>query len=113
MLPVSTVLRKAAFSAVEPALEAEPPVPATSGLEEVAAHGAHRAQLRRRGLRAGFPQRLGDLRVRLELGQRRAGADAIAVDAARHDRTDVYQRLGVHEPVAEQRHELGAAGERA
>src|SRR5204863_10166481 len=61
--------------AVQVALEPEPPVPATRGLEKVPAERAHRAELRRRRERARLAQHLGDLGIHLELGERRCGAD--------------------------------------
>src|SRR5439155_25352312 len=53
-----------------------------------------------------------DLYIDLELGERRSRTDAVRVDAAGHDPGDVDERLGVRKAVAEQRHELGPAGER-
>ena len=53
----------------------------------------------------------GDLGRRLQLGQRRAGADRPPGDPARHGRAHVDERLGLDDPVAQQRHELGAARE--
>ena len=57
--------------------------------QEVAADRAHRAQLRRRGEPARLAQRVRDLRVGLELGERRARADRRPVDrrAGRRART--------------------------
>ncbi len=51
----------------------------------------------------------GIVRIHLELGQRRAGADAAAVDAARDDPAHVDERVAVQDPVAQQRHHLRAA----
>src|SRR2546430_14266814 len=112
VLAVSAVLGKATLSPVQPALEAEPPVPAAGGLEEVPTDRAHRAQLWRRRLGAGFAESLRDLYIDLELGERRSRTDAVRVDAAGHDPGDVDERLGVRKAVTEQRHELGPAGER-
>ena len=113
VLAVRTVPGKATISAVEPAVEAEPPVPAAGGLEQVPAERPHGAQLRRRRLATGLAESLGDLRIGLELGERRSGTDPVPVDATRHDTGDVNQRLGVREPVAEQWHELGSPGQRS
>src|SRR5439155_10596999 len=112
VLAVSAVLGKATLSPVQPALEAEPPVPAAGGLEEVPTDRAHRAQLWRRRLGAGFAESLRDLYIDLELGERRSRTDAVRVDAAGHDPGDMDERLGVRKAVTEQRHELGPAGER-
>ena len=113
MLAVSAVLGEAPLAAVQPAVEAEPPVPAAGGLEEVPTDRAHRAQLRRRRLRASRAQGLRDLRVGFELGESCSGADAAPVDAARLDPGEVDKRLGLREPVTEQWHELGSTGERS
>ena len=112
MLAVLPGLREADVAAVQPARELEPPVPAARRLAEVAADRPHRAELRRGGLRARLAQRGGDLRVDLELGERRAGADPRAVDPARHRVGQVDERVRVDDPVAEERDEVGAAGER-
>ena len=111
MLAVCAVLRETPLSTVEPAVEAEPPVPAARGLQEVAPDRPHRAQLGRRGLRARLPQGLRDLRVDLELRQRRSRADRRPVDAARNGVRDVDERVRRDEVVAKQRHEVGAAGQ--
>ena len=110
MLPVARVARVAA---VQSARELEPPVPAAGRLEQVAADRAHVPELRRRGQPARLAQRRGYLRRRLELRQRRAGADRVSGDPARHGPAHVDERLRGHDPVAEQRHELRAARERA
>src|SRR6185436_13481475 len=82
---VGTVAGEAALAAVKPAVEAEAPVPAARRLEQVAADRAHRAELRRGGLRAGLAQHLRDLRIDLELGEGRPRADRRPLDPARHD----------------------------
>src|SRR5438093_4742222 len=102
----------ATVSAVEPAREVEPPVPAPCGLKEVAGDRAHVPELWRRREPAGLAQRVRYLRARLELGQRRSRADPRPVDAARNQPADVDQPLDLHEPVAHERHELGPARER-
>src|SRR5256885_530260 len=71
-----------------------------------------RAELRRGGEAASLPERLGDLRVDLELGERRPRAHARPVDAPRNRPAEVHERIRVRQPVAEERDELGAAGER-
>src|SRR6266550_7508456 len=85
MLAVCAFLREAPVAAVEPAVEAKPPIPAARRLQEVAADRPHRAQLRRRRLRARLPQHLRDLRIGLELCQCRSRADTGPADPARHD----------------------------
>ena len=50
--------------------------------------------------------------VVLELGERRPRADRRSADAARHDVRDLDEPLGVHEPVAQLRHELRASRQR-
>src|SRR5581483_1641552 len=85
VLAVLAVAREARVAAMQAARVLEPPVPAARRLQEVAADRAHVPQLRRRGEAAGLAQRLRDLRVDLELGERRAGADDIAAHAARDD----------------------------
>ena len=77
--------------------------------QQVAADRAHGPELRAGGEAAGLAQRVRDLRVGLELAERRAGADARAVDPARDDLAHVDERLRLDDPVAEQRHELGPA----
>ena len=73
----------------------EPPVPAAGRLQQVAAERPHVAQLRARGEAARLAQRVRHLRVALELGERRAGADPGAVDPARDDAADVDERVGL------------------
>ena len=91
----------------------EPPVPAARRLEEVAADRAHRAQLRRGREAAGLAQRVRDSRVGLELRQRRAGADRACPSTPRgHDPAQSTSVSAATMPVAQQRDELGAAGER-
>jgi hypothetical protein len=109
VLAVLAVPRVAAVAAVQVAREVEPPVPAARGLKEVAADRAHVAKLRRGGEAAGFPQCRGNVLRVLELGERGAGADAFSVDAARKEGPDVDERIGLHEPVADERHEISPA----
>jgi hypothetical protein len=73
---------------------------------------AHVAELRRRGEPARLAERVRDLVARLELGERRARADDAARDPPRDGRRDVDERLRPEDPVVQQRHDLGAAGER-
>ena len=75
VLAVLALARVAAVAAVEPAREREPPVPAPGRLEEVAADRPHVPELRRGREPARLPQRRRHLRVGLELGERRPGAD--------------------------------------
>ena len=70
------------------------------------------AELRRRGEPARLAQRVRDLGARLELGQRRRRADPGAVDPARQRGPRRSTSVSVVEQsVAQQRHDLGAAGE--
>ena len=48
--------------------------------------------------------------IALELGERRARADPVAVDAARHEPADVDEAFGLEDPVPQERHHLGPAG---
>src|SRR5206468_2527770 len=84
----------------------EPPVPAARRLEQVAADRAHVPELRRRGEPTRLAQRGRDFWARLELGQRRAGADPRPVDPARDEPAYVDEPLDVNQPVAHERHEL-------
>jgi len=113
VLAVRAVSRKALLAAMQPAVEAQPPVPTSCRLQEIAADRPHRAQLRRSCLRARFAQRLRDPRIDLELGQCRARADAGAVYSARDDVADVHERVGSHEAVSHERDKLRPARERA
>ena len=102
VLAVLALARVAAVAAVEPARELQPPVPAARRLEQVAADRAHVAELRRGGEAARLPQRVGDLRVALELGERRSGADASVPRTPRGTTSaHVDERLGPNEPVAQ------------
>src|SRR5439155_27293559 len=92
---------EALVAAVEAAGPLQAPVPAARGLQEVSADRAHVAQLRARREPARLPQGGRDLRVALELRERRARPDARAVDAARHDRADVDERVRLHDSRAE------------
>jgi len=98
---------------VEVARVLQPPVPAAGRLEKVPADAPHVAQLGRRGEPASLPQRLWDLRIDLELGERGGRADPRAVDATRDQLANVDELVGLDEPGAHERHELGAADERA
>src|SRR5207245_11365103 len=115
-----------AVAATQPAGEVEPPVPAARGLEQVAADRAGVPELRRGGRGAGLAQDGRDLRVGLELGERGAGTDrgprrtagdsprwglSPASDAPRDDVAQVDGRVRLDEPLPEQQHEVGAAGE--
>src|SRR3989442_10512821 len=104
MLAVLALLRVAAVTPMQPAWVLQSPVPAAGRLQQVAADRAHVAELRRRGEPARLAQRVRDLRVGLELRERRARADAVPVDAARDQRADVDELLRLEDAVAEQRH---------
>src|SRR5512133_3644796 len=106
--------RVAAVAAVEEARELQPPVPAARRLEQVAPDRPHRAQLRRGRQRAGLPERLWDLAVGLELCERRSRTDPATafVHPARYDSAQLDQCLGLDDPVAQERDEIGAACER-
>src|SRR6266536_2005019 len=106
VLAMGALARVAALAAVQEARELEPPVPTPRRLEEIAADRPHRAKLRRRRNGAGLAQRLRHFRIPLELGEGRAGSDPGAVDAARNEGTDVDQRLGLDDPLAQERHEV-------
>src|SRR6187397_2672481 len=93
MLAVLAGARVAGLASVQPARELEAPVPAARRLEEVAGDRAHVPELRARGEAAGFTQRVRDLRIGLELAERRPGSDLRPVDPARHDPAHVDQRL--------------------
>src|SRR3954468_6718978 len=105
--------RVTAIAAVEAAWIVEPPVPAAGRLEEVAADRPHIAKLRRRGEAAGLAQRVGDLRIDLELAERRTRADDIVAHAPRHDPADVDERVRLEDPIPEERHDLRAAVDEA
>src|SRR5438445_754603 len=95
MLAVLTFASVAAITAVQMAGIFQPPVPAARRLEQIATERAHVAKLRRGRKPARLAQRLGDLGARLELGERRARADAVALHAARDDPADVDERVGL------------------
>jgi hypothetical protein len=105
-------LRQAPLAAVQPARKLQSPVPAARRLQQVAADRPHGSHLWRGREAAGLAERLRDLRVDLELAERRPGADAGAVDPARHDLAELDERLHLDEVVAQQRDELGAACKR-
>ena len=107
VLAVLALACMAAVAPVETARILEPPVPAARRLEQVAADRAHVAELRGRSEPARLAQRTGDVRIVLELGKRRARADAVAVHAARHDSADVDEAFGLQDPVPQERHHLG------
>ena len=111
VLAVLAVHREAAVAAVEVARKAHAPVPAAGRLAKVAADRPHRAQLGRRRRRARLAQRLRDLRIDLELGQRRPGADLRPVDPAGDEPADVDQRVDVDQPVLDDRDDVRPAGE--
>src|SRR5207248_10748074 len=102
------VPRVAAVAAVQTAGVLEPPVPAARRLQEVPADRAHVPQLWRRREPARLAERLGSRERRLELSERRPGADRVAVDTAGHDTADVDEPVGLEDPVTEQRYHLGA-----
>ena len=112
VLAVLPFARMTTVAAVQATRILQPPVPAAGRLQKVAADRAQVAQLRRRGEPAGLAQRLRDLRVRLQLGERRARADAVFLDAGRDHTPDVDELLGLEDAVAEQRHDLRAAVDR-
>jgi hypothetical protein len=113
VLAVLALLRMAAVAPVEVAREVKSPVPAAGRLPEVAAERAHVPELGRGGQAAGFAQGVGDRGRRLQLGERRAGADPSSFDSAREERPDVDELVGADELVADERDEIRAAGERA
>src|SRR5919206_4770475 len=86
VLAMLTLARVTDIAAVQVARKAEPPVPAAGRLQQIAAERAHRAKLRRRRQHARLPQGLRDLRIDLELCERRAGSYACSIHAARDDR---------------------------
>ena len=105
--------REAAVAAVQVARKLQAPVPAARRLEEVAADRAHRAQLRRGRERAGLAQRRRDLRVGLELGERRPGTDPAVLGSRVGTSPSTWTSVSrSDDPVPEQRDEVGAAGER-
>ena len=88
----------------------EPPVPAARRLQEVACERPHVAELRARGEPARLAQHVGNLRVALELGERRARRrSGSRRDPARHDVAHVEERLACDQPGPEERHELRTA----
>ena len=109
VLPVLTSPRVADVASVQAAGELEPPVPATRGLEQVSADGAHVPKLRARREPAGLPERVGHLRTDLELTEGRPGPDPRPVDPARNDAAHVHERLRLEQPVAKKRHHLSPA----
>ena len=113
VLAVLARLRVAAVAAVEEAGKVEAPVPAPRRLQQVAADRAHVAELGRGGEPARLAERRRDLRVDLELGERRAGADRATRDPARQHARDVDEPVGRDEAFLQERDELGAARERA
>ena len=112
MLAVLALLREALVAAVQAARPVQAPVPAARLLQQVAGERAHVAQLRARREAARLAQRSGHLRIALELRERRARADAVPVDPARHDAADVDERVRLDQPAAQQRHHFGAAVDR-
>src|SRR6185437_3696027 len=106
--------RVTAVAAMEKARELQPPVPAARRLEQIAPDRPHRAQLRRGRERTGLAECLRDLVVGLELCERRSGTDPATALAhpARYDSAQLDQRLGLDDPVAQERDEIGTAGER-
>src|SRR4051794_33249532 len=113
MLAMLSFPRMAAITAVETAGIVQAPVPAARRLEQVPADRSHVAKLRRRGEPAGLAQCIRDLRVDLELSERRAGADDVVPHAARHHFADVDERVGLEDPVPEKRHDFRAAVDEA
>src|SRR6266566_9534663 len=113
VLALRAVSREARLAAVQPAIEAEPPVPAARRLQEVAADRPHRAELWRSCLRARLPQRLRDFAIQFELCQCRPRADAGARDPARDDVANLNQRVGLDQAVPYERNELGPTREGA
>src|SRR5438093_11983878 len=103
VLALRPVLCEAFLAAVQPAVEAKPPVPAARRLKEIATDRPHRAQLRGGRLRARLPQRLRDLWIELELCQWRSPADAVPGDPPRHNAAYIHERLGLDQPVAHER----------
>src|SRR5206468_7935992 len=111
VLAVLALACEALLAAVQAARPAEAPVPAAGRLEQVACERSHGAKLRARGQPAGLAQDVRDLRVALELGERRPRPDPPLGDASGHDPLDLDQGLPLDEAAAEQGDELGAAGE--
>src|SRR5262249_52489621 len=101
--------REALVPAVQPTGPAKAPVPAAGRLKEIAAERAHRPELWAGREPACLSQRGSDRRVALEVGERHARADPVAVDSPRDDAADVDERLGLQQARAQQRHHLGAA----
>ena len=83
VLAVLARLGVAAVAAVQVAGKVEAPVPAARGLQEVAADRAHVAELGRGGEPARLAESRRDLRIDLELRERRACTDRSARDPAR------------------------------
>ena len=108
MLALACVTR---IAAVQAAGELEPPVPAAGGLQEVAADRADRAQLRRRGEAARLAEGFWNLRIGLQLAERRPGADRRPVNPPRDEVAEIDERIAANEPVAKQGHEVGPAAE--
>ena len=79
VLAVLSLPGVAAIAAVQVARESQPPVPTARGLQQIAADRPRSPQLGRGREPAGFAQRRRDLRIGLELGEGRAGADGEGV----------------------------------
>ena len=113
VLSVLAGLGVAAVAAVQVAGKVEAPVPAARCLKQVAADRPHVAELRRGGEPARVAEHCRDLWIDLELRERRARTDRPSRDPTRQHARDVDEPLGGDEALLQQRHELGAAGERA
>src|SRR5438128_832355 len=116
MLTVRPVPGLAAVAPVQVARKLQAPVPAPRRLEQVARDASHRPQLRGGRLRTGFPQGLRHPVVRLELAQRRAGADGDgggrSCDSARNGSLEPDELVRGDETVAKKRNEIRPTGER-
>src|SRR3954452_16807845 len=97
------LLREALVSAVQAARPVQAPVPAARLLKQVPCERTHVPQLRACRKAARLAKRVRHLRVALQLGERRARTDAVAVDPARDDPADVDQCLRLDQAAAEER----------
>src|SRR5262249_3229205 len=100
MLAVLPLTGVAAVAAVQAARVAEPPVPAARRREQVAPERAHVPELRRGREPARLAERVRDLRIDLELCERRARADRRALDPTWHDLAHVHEPVGLEQALA-------------